>query len=87
MVEQARADQGKSTRGTLTTEEKEELSRLRKENRELRLEREIFKKAAAFFANEQLRQSPRAPSTHNQSPEENRTAKNKSTRDYDDELK
>jgi len=51
-VEQARADAGKSTRGTLTTEEKEELSRLRKENRELRLEREILKKAAAFFAKE-----------------------------------
>ncbi len=51
-VEQARADQGKSLRGTLTTDEKEELSRLRKENRELRLEREILKKAAAFFAKE-----------------------------------
>jgi transposase len=51
-VEQARADAGKSTRGTLTTEEKEELSRLRREVRELRLEREILKKAAAFFAKE-----------------------------------
>jgi transposase len=51
-AEQARADQGKSQRGTLTTEEKEELTRLRKENRELRLEREILKKAAAFFAKE-----------------------------------
>jgi transposase len=51
-VEQARADAGKSGRGTLTTEEKEELARLRKENRELRLEREILKKAAAFFAKE-----------------------------------
>ena len=51
-VEQARANAGKSTRGTLTTEEKEELARLRKENRELRLEREILKKAAAFFAKE-----------------------------------
>ena len=51
-VEQARADQGKSSRGSLTTEEKEELSRLRKEVRELRLEREILKKAAAFFAKE-----------------------------------
>ncbi len=51
-VEQARADEGKSKRGTLTTEEKEELARLRKENRELRLEREILKKAAAFFAKE-----------------------------------
>ena len=51
-VEQARADKGKSTRGTLTTDEKEELAKLRKENRELRLEREILKKAAAFFAKE-----------------------------------
>src|SRR5260370_379043 len=56
-VEQARADQGKSKRGTLTTEEKEELVRLRKENRELRLEREILEKAAAFFAQENGRSS------------------------------
>ena len=51
-VEQARADQGKSKRGSLTSEEKEELARLRKENRVLRIEREILKKAAAFFAKE-----------------------------------
>jgi transposase len=51
-VEQGRADQGKSKRGTLTTEEKEELGRLRKENRELRMERELLKKWAAFFAKE-----------------------------------
>ena len=51
-VEQARADKGKSQRGTLTTEEKEELAKLRKENRELRMERELLKKWAAFFAKE-----------------------------------
>ena len=51
-VEQARADRGKSTRGTLITEEKEELVRLRKENRELRMERELLKKWAAFCAKE-----------------------------------
>jgi len=34
------------------TMEKEELYRLRKENKRLRMEREILKKAAAFFANE-----------------------------------
>src|SRR6266849_4791125 len=45
-VEQARADAGKSRRGTLTTAEKEELAQLRKEVRELRMEREILKKAA-----------------------------------------
>jgi transposase len=51
-VERARADRGKSKRGTLTTEEREELARLRKENRELKMQREILKKAAAFFAKE-----------------------------------
>jgi len=48
-VRQARADRSKGKTG-LTTAEREELSRLRKENRELRMEREILKKAAAFFA-------------------------------------
>jgi len=51
-VERARADKGTSTRGTLTTEENKELTRLRKENRELRMERELLKKWAAFFAKE-----------------------------------
>ncbi len=36
----------------LTTAEREELAKLRKENRELRMERDILKKAAAFFAKE-----------------------------------
>ena len=48
----ARANSGKSKRGTLTTDEKEELAKLRKEVRELRLEREILKKATVFFAKE-----------------------------------
>ena len=40
--------------GGLTTLEREELTRLRRENRKLREEREILSKAAAWFANEKL---------------------------------
>jgi transposase len=36
----------------LTEDEQMELARLREENRRLRMERDILKKAAAFFANE-----------------------------------
>jgi transposase len=43
------ADRSKGKTG-LTTAEREELARLRKENRELKLDREVLKKAAAFFA-------------------------------------
>jgi transposase len=38
--------------GGLTTAEREELNRLRRENRQLRLERKILSKAAAWFARE-----------------------------------
>ncbi len=50
-VEQARADRSDGKTG-LTTEERAELARLRKENRELRMERDLLKKATAFFAKE-----------------------------------
>jgi transposase len=36
----------------LTQDEREELKRLRRENRELRMEKEILKKASAYFAKE-----------------------------------
>jgi transposase-like protein len=46
---QAEADRGERP-GALTTEEREELSRLRRENRQLKIERDILGKAAAWFA-------------------------------------
>lgn len=51
-VRQAEIDAGGGTPGALTTEEREELGRLRRENRTLQMEREILKKATAFFAKE-----------------------------------
>ena len=50
-VRQAGRDGGKSD-GGLTTPEREELARLRRENRKLKEEREILSKAAAWFATE-----------------------------------
>ncbi len=50
-VRQADLDEGRRDDG-LTTAEREELRRLRRENKTLRMEREILKKAAACFAKE-----------------------------------
>jgi transposase len=49
-VGQALIDEGQVE--GLTTEEREELRRLRRENRILREEKEILRKAASFFARE-----------------------------------
>src|SRR5262245_30279106 len=50
-VAQAERNEGLRQDG-LTTDEREELNRLRRENRQLKQEREILKKAAAWFARE-----------------------------------
>ncbi len=50
-VKQAARDAGKGD-GGLTSAEREELTRLRRENRRLKEEREILSKAAAWFATE-----------------------------------
>lgn len=50
-VKQAKRDAGKGD-GGLSSSEREELARLRHENRKLKEEREILSKAAAWFATE-----------------------------------
>ena len=50
-VAQADLDEGRR-HDSLTTDERQELTRLRRENRVLREEREILSKAAAWFATE-----------------------------------
>ena len=50
-IKQADRDAGRRPDG-LSSDEREELRRLRRENQTLRMEREILRKAAAFFAKE-----------------------------------
>jgi transposase len=59
-VKQTDRDAGQGD-GGLTTAERQELAKLRRENRQLKLEREILAKAAAWFAQET------APNTKNSS--------------------
>ena len=51
-VRQSEIDAGRGAEGSLSTLEREELARLRREVGQLRQERDILKKAAAFFAKE-----------------------------------
>jgi transposase len=51
-VKQAQTDQAKAPNGPLTTEERQELAKLRRDNKRLQMERDFLKKAAAFFAAE-----------------------------------
>lgn len=51
-VKQHEVDAGRGPGGALTTQERQELVQLRREIREVRMERDFLKKAAAFFAKE-----------------------------------
>jgi transposase len=58
-IAQADREGGGRSEG-VTTQEKEELQRLRRENKQLRVEREILSKAAAWFARETDAVPPRS---------------------------
>lgn len=53
-VRQATVDEGAGKPGELTTGERDELHRLRRENRILEMERSFLKKAAAYFAEDTI---------------------------------
>ncbi len=51
-IKQRETDEGRGPAGALKSEEREELVRLRRELRQVKLERDFLKKASAFFARE-----------------------------------
>jgi len=51
-LRKARIDRGEAEGGKLTTDERRRLAELERENRTLKMERELLKKWAAFFAKE-----------------------------------
>lgn len=53
-MKQADASIENGTAGLLSASEKEELATLRRENKQLRTERDILKKATAFFAKDHI---------------------------------
>jgi len=61
-LKQSDRDEGRRHDG-LTTAERQELARLRRENKQLRLEREILAKAAAWFARETDSVPPKSSSS------------------------
>jgi transposase len=61
-IKQDELDRGQRQDG-LTSEERAEMARLRKENKQLKLEREILAKAAAWFARETDSIPPRSSSS------------------------
>jgi transposase len=53
-IKQAEIDEGGGPTGALTSEEKAELAKLKRENKRLNQENAFLKKASAFFAKESL---------------------------------
>jgi transposase len=51
-VRQAEIDEGTGPKGALTTEERAELTRLRKDYQRVKMERDFLKKVSTFFAKE-----------------------------------
>lgn len=51
-IKQAEVDEMKGSHGSLTTDERAELLGLRRDNRQLKMERDLLKKSVAFFVRE-----------------------------------